>query len=91
MLFRVFELLLITFISLALRSLLSDACVSKMIPGFLAIAPLLAADELLLFSTDVSGVETDVTRIDGAIPFVSVFVVFVSLITWLLFTLATTN
>lgn len=85
----VFELLLITFKSFALSSLLSEACVSKMIPGFLTIVPLLYddvvdddIDVLLHCNTVVKGDATDVTKIGGAI-FVSVFVtdVIVSLVT----------
>lgn len=64
----VLELLLITFKSLELSNLLSEACVSKMIPGFLTIVP---------FCNVFDGVDEDdvllhcntVVKADGAVSF----------------------
>ena len=60
------ELLLITFKSFELSNLLSEACVSKMIPGFLTIVPFCNVDDddiddddvLLHCNTVIDGDET---------------------------------
>lgn len=100
-------LLLIIFKSLVLSNLLNDACVSKIMLGFLTIVPQFTVDTVFLLlhcSTDVNGFDTDVTKIGAVAFFVSFFVTLNALILllllllvlfWLLlllfFTLAKTN
>lgn len=65
-------LLFIIFKSLVLSNLLNDACVSKIMLGFLTIVPQFDDTVLLLHcNTDVSGV--DVTKIGAVTVLASVF------------------